>query len=130
VYENEGLCIYCGDFFDLVAGDLTGVGAVYDRASLIALPPDMRAAYARHMAALLQPGTRTLLVGFDYPQHEMQGPPFSVQADEIQTLFGKHGRVQLLHSLDILAQEPRFQARGVTRLQEQVYALTRHSSGA
>lgn len=65
---------------------LTGVGAVYDRASLVALPPEMRAAYAEHMQSLFQSGTKTLLVAFNYPQHEMQGPPFSVNAQEVQAL--------------------------------------------
>ena len=46
VSEADGLHIYCGDFFDLNTSNLAGVSAVYDRASLVALPPEMRAAYA------------------------------------------------------------------------------------
>ena len=124
VSETEGLSIYCGDFFDLSGNDLAGVNAVYDRASLVALPPEMRTAYALHMQSLLKPGTKTLLVAFDYPQHEMQGPPFSVQTHEVKALYGNWCHVELLQTEDILDREPGFRAKGVTRMQEQVYAQT------
>ena len=124
VYEADGICIYCGDFFDLTPGDLAGVRAVFDRASLVAFPPDMRSRYAAHMQALLAPGSRVLLVAFDYPQHEMQGPPFSVQAHEVQVLYERGCEVSLLHTADILAQEPHFRAKGITRLEENIYRLT------
>ena len=124
VSETDGLRIYCGDFFDLTADDLAGVNAVYDRASLVALPPEMRVAYAAHMQYLLEPGTKTLLVAFDYSQHEMQGPPFSVQAQEVQALYRNGCDIELLYTGDILDREPGFREKGVSRMQEQVYALT------
>jgi len=123
VSETDGICIYCGDFFDLSANELTGVNAIYDRASLVALPPEMRAAYAAHMQRLLEPGTKALLVAFDYPQHEMQGPPFSVQTSEVQALYRNWCDVELLYTEDILDKEPNFRDKGVSRMQEQVYAL-------
>lgn len=123
VYEAEGIRLYCGDFFDLTAADLAGVSAVYDRASLVALPPEMRPAYAEHLLGLLTPGTKTLLVAFDYPQHEMDGPPFSVQEPEVRMLYERACDIRLLHSEDILDREPRFRDKGVTRLQEKVYML-------
>jgi thiopurine S-methyltransferase len=124
VSETKGLSIYCGDFFDLSANDLDEVNAVYDRASLVALPPEMRTAYALHMQHLLKPGTKTLLVAFDYPQHEMAGPPFSVQMPEVQALYDKWCNVELLYTEEILDKEPHFRDRGVSQMQEQVYALT------
>lgn len=87
----------------------------------------MRAAYAAHMQYLLIPGTKTLLVAFDYPQHEMQGPPFSVQKPEVQLLYSNGCDVELLYSEDILEREPGFRDKGLSRLQEQVYVL--HHSG-
>ncbi len=124
VWENDDLCIYCGDFFQLREDDLVGAGAVYDRASLVALPPEMRAAYAAHMKRVLKTGTKILLVAFDYPQQEMDGPPFSVQCQEVETLYRDWCRIDLLHTEDILSKEPRFRERGLSRLQEQVYVLT------
>ncbi|MEW5905051.1 MAG: thiopurine S-methyltransferase [Pseudomonadota bacterium] len=122
--EAEGIRILCGDFFELTREHLAQVRAVYDRASLVALPPEMRARYARHLAELLPPGTPVLLVTFDYPQDEMNGPPFAVSVDEVQALYGAYAEVRLLAQVDILEREPRFKARGVTRMQENIFVLT------
>jgi thiopurine S-methyltransferase len=124
VYAADGVGIFCGDFFALADRHLAGVAAVYDRAALIALPPELRAGYARHMAGLLAPGARILLVTFEYPQHEMQGPPFSVTETEVRALYGNGFDIELLHDSDILDQEPRFRERGVSSLREKVYAMT------
>jgi len=56
--EADGIRILCGDFFDLSKDDLAKVSAVYDRASLIALPPEMRERYVRHLAGILPPATQ------------------------------------------------------------------------
>ncbi|QPK63817.1 thiopurine S-methyltransferase [Methylomonas sp. LL1] len=124
IHRVDGLSIYCGDFFDLSADDLAGVSAVYDRASLVALPPGMRLAYAEHMQNLLAAGTQTLLVSFDYPQQEMPGPPFSVQAPEVHALYKQCNRVELLYTEDILEREAHFRDKGLSRMREQVYLLT------
>jgi hypothetical protein len=58
-----------------------------------------------------------------YPQHEMQGPPFSVQTPEVQALYRNWCDVELLYTEDILDKEPNFRDKGVSRMQEQVYAL-------
>lgn len=124
VYEADGLKIFCGDFFAMTREDLDGVQAVYDRASLIALPPEMRVSYASHIQRLVGPQTKTLLVTFVYPQHEMPGPPFSVDASEVQALYGACCAVEQVRDVDILGQEPRFRERGVSSLHEKVYVLT------
>jgi thiopurine S-methyltransferase len=124
IFESESVRLYCGDFFRLTANDLAGVVAVFDRAALVALPPEMREHYAAHMRAMLSPQVRTLLVAFDYPQEEMAGPPFSVGQPEVQRLYAPFCEVALLHEEDILALEPRFREKGLTRLQEKIYLLT------
>lgn len=122
--EAEGIRILCGDFFELTRADMAQVGAVYDRASLVALPPEMRARYARHLADILPAGTRILLVTFDYPQQEMQGPPFAVSPQEVKALYSSYAEIRLLAQEDVLEQNPRFKARGITRMQENVFLLT------
>jgi len=124
--EAEGICILCGDFFDLGKDDLAKVSAVYDRASLVALPPEMRERYARHMVSILPPATQILLITFDYPQPEMPGPPFAVSAGEVEALYREYAEIRLLAQLDVLAQNPRFQERGLSRLQENIFLLTLH----
>jgi thiopurine S-methyltransferase len=83
----------------------------------------MRQAYAAHLQKILPPRTITLLVNFEYPQEQMQGPPFSVPESEIRALFEPVAEVSCLHEQDILAQEPRFVAKGLTRLREQAFYL-------
>jgi thiopurine S-methyltransferase len=123
LHQSGALRIYCGDFFKLGADELNGVSAVFDRAALVALPPAMRQAYAAHLQKILPPRTITLLVNFEYPQEQMQGPPFSVPESEIRALFEPVAEVSCLHEQDILAQEPRFVAKGLTRLREQAFYL-------
>ena len=123
-YQAGGVQILCGDFFDLSKDDLSNVSAVYDRASLVALPPDMRERYAQHLVNILKPGTQILLITFDYPQSEMQGPPFAVSVKEVEALYSKYADIRLLAQEDVLMQNLRFKQRGVSRMEEQVFLLT------
>jgi thiopurine S-methyltransferase len=120
----DGICLACGDFFDLRKEDMAQVSAVYDRASLVALPPEMRERYARHLVEILPRGTQILLLTFDYPQAEMQGPPFAVSVKEVEALYGKCADIRLLEQVDALAQNPRFRQRGASRVEENIFLLT------
>lgn len=124
LFEADGIQIYCGDFFKLPTDILDGIQTVYDRASLVALPPEMRVQYAAKMQDFLSTHTQILLVAFDYLQHEMQGPPFSVGATEIADLFGDWCNVKHLYSEDIGDKEPHFKAKGLSLIHEEVYLLT------
>ncbi|MEW6313064.1 MAG: thiopurine S-methyltransferase [Pseudomonadota bacterium] len=122
--EADGFRLLCGDFFDLDKTDLAGVGAVYDRASLVALPPELRRRYVERLLALLPAGTPILLVTFDYPQHEMAGPPFAVTPAEVDALFGNRAAVKLLAQESVLEQNARFRERGLSHLRENIFLLT------
>lgn len=122
-FRGEQICILCTDFFSLEKQDLPAIDAVYDRAALVALPPDMRQDYARHLAQLMESEVRSLLVTLDYPTEQMRGPPFSVTAEEVRQLFSEQYCVESLHAEDCLAREPRFRKKGLTYLTEQVYLL-------
>jgi thiopurine S-methyltransferase len=125
LWETEGIQIIQGDFFDVTGDDVTGVGAVYDRASLIALPPAMRQRYAAHLRAILPDKIKVLLVTMDYPQGEMEGPPFAVTEQEVTALYQDHFRLEHVCTEDILAANPRFQEQGLSRLLEKAYVLDR-----
>ena len=114
-----------GDAFELTPDLLGPVQAGYDRAALVALPPELRVRYARQFAELLPAGSKTLLVGFEYPQHRKPGPPFSVEPDEIQRLYGEAFDVRELERVDILGSSPKFIDAGVDSLYEVAYSLTR-----
>jgi len=123
LWQSNGIRIYQGDFFDLSAGDLAGVGAVYDRASLIALPPPLRRRYGAHLRTLLPAGIDILLVTMDYPQVEMDGPPFAVSEREVEALYKDAFTIEHACSEDILDANPRFREQGLSSLIERVYVL-------
>jgi thiopurine S-methyltransferase len=122
-WEADGLVILRGDFFDLDRAALGDVAGVYDRASLVALPPPMRVRYAEQLEAILPDAVATLLVTVEYPQHQMNGPPFSVTEDEVRRLYERRYEVTPLFAKDVLQESPRFAERGLTRLVERVYRL-------
>jgi len=124
-YISENIEMHCGDFFQLTEKDLSSVTAVYDRASLIALPPSMRDAYATHLKKILTPQSKILLVTMEYSQSEMSGPPFSVTQSEIEKYYQDEFEITLLNSTDILAENAQFKKRGLTHLNENVYSLVR-----
>lgn len=123
-WEADGLMILLGDFFALAAADVADCAGVFDRASLIALPPAMRARYAQHLLAVLPRGVQTLLITLEYDQQQMNGPPFSVQEAEVLALYAEHCQVDRLLAINALEDEPGFRQRGLNRLEEKVYLLT------
>lgn len=94
-YRAGGLEIFAGDFFALSANVLGRVDAIYDRAALIALPPEMRERYAAHLMAITDAAPQ-LLICTEYDQSLMDGPPFAVMADEVRRLYGQHYRIEML----------------------------------
>ena len=110
------------DFFDLRPADVGSVGGVYDRAALIALPRGQRRDY---VAALrrLAPAAPLLLVTIDYPEQEMEGPPFSVPPAEVERLFAEHYALRLCEQQDALEDSPQLKQKGLTHLRESVYEL-------
>jgi thiopurine S-methyltransferase len=127
VWESGPIRVLCGEYFALTPAHLAGVQAVYDRAALIALPPARRADYVAHLDRLLPGACRTLLVTLEYPQEQMQGPPFSVAEREIHSLFA-NARIERLGAQDVLADHPRFREKGLTRLLECAYLITQDGS--
>ncbi|MBZ5489093.1 thiopurine S-methyltransferase [Halomonas aquamarina] len=87
--------LWCGDFFHLHIQQAAEIGAFYDRASLIALPPATRERYAFHLAQLVPPAAKGLLVSLEHVDNGA-GPPYSVPAIEIERLFAANFQVTLL----------------------------------
>lgn len=122
-YRCNNIELICGDIFAVAPSVFAKCQAVYDRAALIALPPTMRAQYVQQVYAQLPPSYRGLLITLDYPQEQMDGPPFSVTDAEVQTLMAAHSQAVILDQRAILDKEPKFSERGVTRLDTLLYQL-------
>jgi len=99
-YSASGYHIFCGDYFDLDRKNTGKIGAVYDRAALIALTPQQRIDYVAHLSTLLDPGAKILLVTVCYDTNEITPPPFIVDRHEIEALYGA------LYSIEYLSTSP------------------------
>ena len=121
-WKSENISLYCGDFFALTAQILGQIDAVYDRASLVALPPAMRQEYASKLTEITQLAPK-LLVTLEYEQSKIDGPPFSVSEEEVKALYQANYQVKQLTAQDVLGDNEKFRARGLDFMNECIYQL-------
>lgn len=121
-WVSRDIEIYCGDFFALQASQLGRIDGFYDRAALVALPPEMRRDYVGKLASLT-PQAKGLLVSLEYDQQLADGPPFSVLADEVAALYQPRFAVAELHCQLSDDLPPKFRQAGISALTERVYRL-------
>lgn len=122
-YTTDGIEILCGSVFDVDAEQAQRADAVYDRAALIAFPPEMRQEYVGLLNNVLREDAVILLVTMEYEGEGMFGPPFSVTDSEVRRLYGDRFNVTLEKETDVLSRSERFRERGATRLIERVYTM-------
>lgn len=125
LHQAEDIQLLQGDFFKLNAALLQSVTAVYDRASLIALPAEMRAQYVELLQRTLPQTVSILLVTLDYEQQLMQGPPFAVSDNEVERLYQPSFDISLLDERNVIDDLPRFRQSGLNHMFERVYKITR-----
>jgi len=123
LYSSNEITIFCGDFFKLNRAILDKIDAVYDRAALIALPKDTRKSYSEYLIDLITPAAGIFLITTMYNQNEMQGPPFSVDEDEVTALYSAHFEINQLYSKRFEV-PVHLQVKGLLQAAEQVYLLT------
>jgi len=123
VFQSGEIELWAGDFFELTSDHVKQIKGIYDRAALIALPPDMRQRYARHLADILPGPSRALYITMEYDQDKMKGPPFSVSGEEFEQLFQNDFCINLISESsgpDIVGN---LKDRGLDTLTEKIYLL-------
>ena len=123
-FSSKSIDIYLSDFFDLNHEQTSSFKAIYDRASIVAIEKPERREYVDHLISFLDPAGRILLITLEYNQNQMEGPPYSVPAEEIEKLFAPLGSVKLLETCDIL--DDRFRNKGLTRFLENVFLIVKN----
>ena len=118
-YTYQNILISCGDFFKLSANN--SFDLVYDRAALVALPPEMRKNYAQVIKRSLKMGGKYLLISYEYDQSKLDGPPFSVDEAEIHELYQDKFSIKLIESKQSTNEGSRLAALG--SLKQTVYIL-------
>lgn len=129
-FGERELQLWCGDFFKLRLEDLRDIQLVYDRAALIALPPQMRSDYVSHLSGLLPAGARTLLITLDYETGKIKGPPFNVSDAEVERLYGPHHHIQHLFSSALGRDHPFIKRKGLADATESVFLLQKRPGAA
>jgi len=125
LYQADNIKVLQGDFFALNSDNLNKVNAVYDRASLVALPEIMRQKYVSLLTEILPLNVEILLITLEYNPSKMTGPPFSVTQNEVLKLFQPAFNVELLGSNDVLEDYQKFKERGLDYLTECIYRIHR-----
>lgn len=105
-----------GDYFSFMD---TGFDGFYDRAALVALPPQIRPAYVRHTKERLNEGAKQLLVTMEYDQAKVGGPPFSVPGNEVGEYWPQLRRAA--ERDDIANCPPKFRHAGLSEVTEVVW---------
>ena len=120
ILSGERFAYHVGDFFNIKPGRIGRFNLIYDRAALIALPPETRPAYARQLKSLLASDGLILLISLEYDPKRMAGPPFHVPETEVRSLFSDFN-VDRLHQHDCIEEESHFKERGLDWMKEVVY---------
>ena len=100
LFRGEKIDIFVGDLFDLSREILGPVDAIYDRAALVALPEGMREQYTAHLKSLTALAPQ-LVIGYEYDQTVVTGPPFSVTADELHRHYSDSYSLTPLARIDV-----------------------------
>ncbi|HEY0894894.1 MAG TPA: thiopurine S-methyltransferase [Cellvibrio sp.] len=99
-YRAPNIDIFVGDIFTVTASLLGQVGAIYDRAALVALPIDMRTHYTSHLKTITH-NAKQLMICFVYDQSQLAGPPFSISDDEVKAHYSSDYTLKLLESIEV-----------------------------
>lgn len=124
LWEHGRISILCGDFFDLSAADLGEISVVFDRASLTALPDDIRGAYIAQLRRIVPATCRMMLLTTEEPEEgETQGQPYAV-ADEVASLYASAFDIELSHVESSFEPDPDPAISEPVRVEHKVYFLT------
>lgn len=126
-FRHNGLELWCGDFFQLAAQELEHIRLVYDRAALIALPPEMREKYVKHLTMIIPDGAQIFLVTLDY-KTKIKAPPFNVSNEEVQALYGADYDIEHLLTQTIPSDHLFAKRRGLVGATESVFKLTKRNT--
>ena len=138
-FVGETVSLWKGDYFDLSKFE-TSIGtfeAIYDRASIVAIEPEMRQQYVQILDSLLQTGGKILMVALervaspDNLEAAKKGPPYSIPGSTIRELFSSletetySYKVETLQVTDQLEENPQDRERykRLDKLLETVYLI-------
>ena len=126
IFKAANIELWEGDFFKLPEQRFADIDMIYDKASLVALPPPMRIKYAEKILTLSGEITKYLLHHFIYNSNEMEGPPFTVSETEIDNHFSSRFAITTLEDQNLdINNFKKFKRRGLsTKFRERFLLLS------
>ena len=125
-FSHEQITIINSNIFALQPQDVPVIDGIFDRAALVALPTHIRVQYATHLLSLLKEGGTLLLITYDMPRPQDQGPPFTVRQHDVPRLFGQASSIELLKEIhNTPKEEPRLITRGMAWSKEHIWKITK-----
>lgn len=122
-FSHPDVEIWQGDYFALKPELLGGIGLIYDRAALIALPAQMRIDYVSQLKNVCPGPVTLMLLSLEYPQDRMSGPPFSVDEAEVRSLFSFAESTELVAIRNLTGRPFAQRNFNLTRLIEKAYLI-------
>ncbi|MCO4793738.1 MAG: hypothetical protein KC493_08505 [Bacteriovoracaceae bacterium] len=121
-YSNKNVHIHCGDFFEF---NDKGIKAIWDKASLVALPLKLRKKYYKKIVSLTQANSKWLLLTLQYDENVMLGPPFSISENEIHAHLDDYFEIDLLERNNYQIKGTKFEEAGLKEMSQNVFLLSR-----
>lgn len=122
-YEAEGLTILHADMFEVTREDVGQIDFVYDRASLVALPLEMRLRYLDKIRDLMPVGAQKMVITLEYDPF-LPEPPFSITTPEMHAYYAADHEIAHLEDPE-LPHHPMVAKFGLTYLKEPCFLMTK-----
>ena len=97
-YSSPPFTIFKGNLFDLESNTIQA-DAWYDRAAMIAIHPSTRMDYVNQIYQQTKSGAIGLLITFSYPQGQIEGPPFALHDEDVESLFSDRFEIECLEKV-------------------------------
>ena len=125
-HRFENITLINDNIFSIQAEDIPSIDGIFDRAALVALPTHIRPQYVKHLLSLLKDGGTLLLITYDMPRPQEQGPPFPVRKNDVPQLFEQASSIELLKEIhNTPKEEPRLVSRNVAWSKEHIWRITK-----
>ena len=122
VFSYQNIQLWQGDFFKLLPATIENIDWVYDRAAIIALPENMQHQYAQHLTTFIADKTTLFLISLEFPQKELEGPPFAISSSKVEQLFADF-EVNCIAEHELVDKKFAQRTFNVSRLVERLYLI-------
>ena len=125
-FQNDNITLFQANIFNINTNVIGHVDAIFDRAALVALPLEKRQEYAEHCLSLLKSGGTILLITYDSPVADTQGPPFPVRKGTVESLYASASKCELLAEVTMTPEnDERLAKRGLDWSRSDIWKITK-----